>query len=122
MVTPSSVDAYLAALTPDRRARLAALRRTIIGAAPGATETIAYQMPALRLDGRFFMSYAAFKVHDSLFPASDAVVAGLGRELEPYLAGKGTIRFPVSEPIPIDLVARIVAIRLVEHAAPGKDR
>ncbi len=61
-------------------------------------------------------------MHDSLFPASDAVVAGLGRELEPYLAGKGTIRFPVSEPIPIDLVARIVAIRLVEHAAPGKDR
>ncbi len=48
MVTPSSVDAYLAALTPDRRARLAELRRTIIGAAPGATETIAYQMPALR--------------------------------------------------------------------------
>ena len=117
MVTPSSVDAYLAALTPERRARLAELRQTIIGAAPGATETIAYQMPALRLDGRFFMSYAAFTAHDSLFPASEVVVAGLGRELEPYLAGKGTIRFPASQPIPTDLVTRIVSIRLAEHGA-----
>jgi uncharacterized protein YdhG (YjbR/CyaY superfamily) len=122
MATPSSIDAYLAELAPERRARLVQLRRTIMAAAPGATETIAYQMPALRIGGRFFMSYAAFKAHDSLFPASDAVVAGLGRELEPYLAGKGTIRFSASKPIPTDLVTRIVAIRLAEHAAAGEDR
>ena len=66
-----------------------------------ATETIAYKMPAFRSpDGRFLVSYDAFKNHYSLFPASDAVVAGLGDRLTPYLAGKGTIRFPASRPDP----------------------
>ena len=73
-------------------------------------------MPALRTDGQFLVSYAAFKRHYSLFPASDAVVAALGPELSPYLAGKGTIRFPADQPIPTDLVRRIVEIRVAENA------
>lgn len=117
MADPTSVDEYLAALPDDRRAAVAALRLTINAAAPDATETIAYQMPALRShDGQFLVSYAAFKNHYSLFPASEAVVAALGEELTPYLAGKGTIRFPASRPIPTSLVARIVEIRVAENA------
>jgi len=82
---------------------------------------IAYQMPALRSHGgQFLVSYAAFKNHYSLFPASDAVVVGLGEALTPYLAGKGTIRFPASRPIPADLVTKIVEIRVVENAARGE--
>ena len=118
MASPSTVDAYLADLPADRRAALEAMRRTINAAAPDATEVIAYQMPALRSNGgQFLVSYAAFKAHYSLFPASDAVVVGLGDDLTPYLAGKGTIRFPASRPIPLDLVARIVQIRVEENAA-----
>jgi uncharacterized protein YdhG (YjbR/CyaY superfamily) len=117
MAGPTTVDEYLAALPDDRRGVMAGLRRTVTAAAPAATETIAYQMPALRLDGRFLVSYAAFKRHYSLFPASAAVVESLGDEIAPYLAGQGTIRFPADRPIPTSLVTKIVEIRLQEHAA-----
>jgi len=115
MATPRSVDDYLAALPDERRAAMEDLRRAIREAAPDADEVIAYQMPAFRLDGRFLVSYAAFKRHYSLFPASEAVVAELGDDVAPYLAGRGTIRFPAEAPIPLELVARIVAIRVRRH-------
>jgi uncharacterized protein YdhG (YjbR/CyaY superfamily) len=117
MATPATVDEYIAALPEDRRLALQALRETIGAAAPVATESIAYQMPAFRMGKRLLVSYAAFKAHTSLFPASDAVVQALGDELAPYLHGKGTIRFPVSEPIPLSMVTRIVEVRLAENAA-----
>ncbi|HEY8198958.1 MAG TPA: DUF1801 domain-containing protein [Candidatus Limnocylindrales bacterium] len=117
MGTPSSVDEYLAGLPDDRRAVMEALRRTVKAAAPEAAETIAYQMPALRSHGgQFLVSYAAYKRHYSLFPASGAVVAALGIELTPYLAGKGTIQFPANEPLPLALVTRIVTVRVAENA------
>ena len=115
MADPPTVDDYFAALPPDRRAVMADLRRTIMAAAPGAIETIAYDMPALRLDGRFLVSYAAYKHHYSVFAYNDEMILELGAELEPYLAGKGTIRFPANRPVPLDLVRRIVEIRLAEH-------
>jgi len=122
MASPSSVDAYIAELPPERQAVVEELRRTINVAAPDATESIAYQMPALRSsDGGFLVSYAAFKNHYSLFPASDEVVATIGDDLTPYLAGKGTIRFPASRPIPLGLVRRIVELR-VKETAQGKRR
>lgn len=121
MAGPTSVEAYLADLPEGRRAAVEELRRTIIAAAPAATETIAYQMPALRLHGHFLVSYAAYKGHYSLFPASGAVVDALGDELTPYLAGKGTIRFPADQPIPLALVSRVVSVRVEEqNAARGR--
>jgi uncharacterized protein YdhG (YjbR/CyaY superfamily) len=120
MANPTTVDEYLAALPEERRAAVEELRRTIVAAAPEATESIAYQMPAMRSHGgQFLVSYAAYKSHYSLFPASDAVVEGLGDELAPYLAGKGTIRFPANRPIPTALVEKILRIRLEENAARG---
>ena len=113
----TSVEAYLATLADDRRARLAAMREVVRAAAPHADEVIAYDMPALRLDGRFLISYAAYKKHDSLFPASEGVETELAGEVDRYLAGKGTIRFPASEPLPLDLIRRIVEIRVREHGA-----
>jgi uncharacterized protein YdhG (YjbR/CyaY superfamily) len=72
-------------------------------------------MPAFRTtDGRFLVSYAAYKQHYSLFPANDAIVAALGDDVRPYLAGRGTIRFPASRPIPLDLIRRIVEVRVAE--------
>ena len=121
MAGPATVEEYLADLPPDRREPVELLRRTIKAAAPEAEESIAYDMPALRRHGgQFLVSYAAFKNHYSLFPASGAVVEALGEELTPFLAGKGTIRFPASRPIPAALVTKIVEIRVAENAARGR--
>lgn len=118
MGEPTTVDEYLATLPPERRSAMEQLRQAVTAAAPGATESLAYKMPALRSHGdQFLVSYDAYKNHYSLFPASDAVIEGLGDELRPYLAGKGTIRFPADRPIPADLVRRIVEIRYGENAA-----
>lgn len=118
MAGPTTVEDYLAALPDDRRAVLAELRRTIAAAAPDAIESIAYEMPAFRTPrGQFLVSFAAYKNHYSLFPASAAVVEALGDELTPYLAGKGTIRFPASRPISGALVTKIVNLRVAEVAA-----
>jgi uncharacterized protein YdhG (YjbR/CyaY superfamily) len=115
------VDEYLAGLPADRRETVEMLRATIRAAAPDATETIAYSMPAFRSHGRqFLVSYAAYKNHYSLFPASGVVVEALGDELTPFLAGKGTIQFPAGDPIPMPLVTKVVAVRLAENA--GRDR
>ena len=118
MAEPTTVDEYLATLPDDRRAAMEILRQAIKAGAPDATEAIAYKMPAFRSDGdKFLVSYDTFKNHYSLFPASDAVVEACGEELTPFLAGKGTIRFPASRPIPAALVTKIVRIRVKENAA-----
>jgi uncharacterized protein YdhG (YjbR/CyaY superfamily) len=116
MQKPTSVDEYLSWVPPSHRRALDTLRATIKSVATEATETIAYGMPAFKLNGRFFVSYSDFKEHVSLFPASGVVRATLGDELKPYFSGKATLRFRADKPIPTDLVARIVSIRLEETA------
>jgi len=120
MTTPTSVDDYLAALPEAPREALEKLRKTIKAVAPEATETISYQMPTFKLRGRFLVSYAAFKNHCSLFPASAKVMEAHGEELKPYFSGKGTIRFTVDEPLPSALVKKIVKTLIEENAAPTR--
>jgi uncharacterized protein YdhG (YjbR/CyaY superfamily) len=123
MASALTVEDYIAALPADRRGPVETLRRTIRAAAPDTTETIAYSMPALRSHGgQFLVSYAAYKRHYSLFPASGAVIDALGDELRPYLAGKGTIQFPAGAPIPIGLVTKVIAVRLAENAERARAR
>jgi uncharacterized protein YdhG (YjbR/CyaY superfamily) len=117
MAVPSSVEDYLAALPEAPRAALEKLRKTIKAAAPEATETISYQMPAFKLHGRFLVSYAAFKEHCSFFPASSKVLEAHGEELKPYFSGKGTLRFTADKPLPTALVKKIVKVRIKENAA-----
>ena len=98
------------------------LRRTIREAAPDALETIAYDMPALRTKrGRFLVSYEAYKGHYSLFPASAVVLDRLGNEVRRYFSGRGTLRFPAREPVPLDLIRRIVEVRVEETNAGDED-
>ena len=117
MAKPTTIEEYLTMLPSDRRAGVEKLRQTIKAAAPDATETIAYSMPAMRTHGgQFLVSYAAYKKHYSLFPASGAVIEACGEELTPYLAGKGTIQFPASKPLPTALVTKVVKVRVAENA------
>lgn len=110
----ATVDAYMAALPDAMRPALADLRSTIRAAAPGADEVIAYDMPAYRSNGKFVVSFSAFKKHVSLFPASGAVLAVHGEALKPHLSGKATLRFDPAKPIPAEVIADIVRIRLAE--------
>ena len=121
---PATIEEYIGALAPEKQGPMRELRSAIRAGAPEAIEAISYGMPALRVDGRFLVSYAAFKHHYSVFPASDGVIIGLGDEIAPHVAGRGTLRFPASRPIPADLITRVVRIRLAEHgpAASGATR
>jgi uncharacterized protein YdhG (YjbR/CyaY superfamily) len=113
----TTVDEHLAALPDDRRATMEGLRQTIRDAAPDAVETIAYDMPAFRTaNGKFLVSFDAYQRHYSLFPASSGVIDQIGSAVEPYLSGRGTIRFPAARPIPLDLVRQVVEIRVAETA------
>jgi len=118
--TSPEVDAYIEGLPEARREPMRALRATARAAAPDAEEVITYRMPGLKLGGRFLVSYDAFKAHYSVFPASDGVVQGLGDEVAPHVAGRGTLRFPADRPLPVDLIRRIVEIRVAEVAAEGR--
>jgi uncharacterized protein YdhG (YjbR/CyaY superfamily) len=117
MPDPTTVDEYLAALPADRRGPMEDLRRTIRAAAPDATEVITYKMPGFKRNGRFLVSYDAFKQHYSLFPSSDPIIDALGDRVRPYVAGKGTLRFPADKPLPLDLIKEIVKIRVAENDA-----
>ncbi|HEX8940428.1 MAG TPA: DUF1801 domain-containing protein [Candidatus Limnocylindrales bacterium] len=116
MTTPTSYEEYARELAPAQRAVFDRLRASIAAAAPAATETISYQMPAFRDGSRILVYYGAFRDHCSLFPASMAVIAGFGDEVAPWHNGKGTLRFPWDEPLPTDLVTRIVRARLADNA------
>ena len=113
-----AVDEYIAALPEDRRVPMSELRQVLVSTAPLAAETIAYKMPALRLGGAFFMSYDAYKNHYSLFPATQRMEETLRDEIAPYVAGTGTLRFKAADPLPLDLIRRLVEIRLEDFREP----
>jgi uncharacterized protein YdhG (YjbR/CyaY superfamily) len=115
----ANVDEYMATLPDDRRAVMEELRRTVREAAPHATETIAYNMPAFRLGQHFLVSFEAYKRHYSMFPWTERMVTELGDEIRPFAVGKGTLQFPADQPIPLDLVRRIIRIRLEEVGLDG---
>jgi uncharacterized protein YdhG (YjbR/CyaY superfamily) len=112
-----AVDAHIDGLPEDRRAPMRDLRETIRAAAPDAEEVITYRMPGFKSHGSFLVSYDAFKAHYSLFPASQAVIDELGDEVAGHVKGRGTLQFPAAEPLPLDLIRRIVEIRVRENAA-----
>jgi uncharacterized protein YdhG (YjbR/CyaY superfamily) len=115
MAGQRSVDDYLSQVPPEARAALERLRKTIKAAAPNTTETISYQMPTFKYQGRALVGFAAFKNHCSLFPYSTKVMDSLREELESYdTSGKGTIRFPADQPLPAALVKKLVKTRMEE--------
>lgn len=104
-VTGSGVDEYIAAATPEVRPVLQRIRRIVKQAVPDAIETISYRIPALRL-GKVFLYFAAFKNHIGVYPPVKGD-AKLEKELEQYRGEKGNLKFPLSKPIPDELIARV---------------
>ncbi len=112
-----SVAAYIATQPKAVQMILRRVRGIIRKAMPGAEETISYQIPAYKLHGSVVIYFAGWKQHYSLYPATGLLVETLGDELAPYRISKGTIRFPLSEPVPGKLIERIVKFRAREAAA-----
>lgn len=115
-----SIDEYIAAFPDDVQAILQSLRATIRAVAPEAEERISYQIPTFMLHG-YLVHFAAYKEHIGFYPTSSGVQA-FAHELADYEGTKGTIRFPLSRPLPMDLIRRIVAFRVAENLARAQAR
>ena len=109
-----TIDEYIRTFPKDVQTILEKMRKTIREAAPGAVETISYQMPTFKLNGRGLVYFAAFKNHIGFYPIPSGVEA-FEKELSPYKHGKGSVQFPIDQPVPYDLVRRIVTFRVNEN-------
>ncbi len=110
-----AVDAYLAAQPDANRALLDHVRTVVHEVCPDAVEVISYGMPGFRLGDRLVLSFAGYKRHCALYPATEAMQAALGAELMPFLAERATIRFTAAQPLPDALLRRIVELLVAER-------
>ena len=124
-----SVEQYIASHPVGTQVVLQRVRQILGKAVPGAEEVISYQIAALEKDGECVIYFAGWKKHYSLYPVGASVVAAFKAELLPYERSKGTVRFPLSEPIPAKLIAGIAkalakeaSARAMAKLAKGKTR
>jgi uncharacterized protein YdhG (YjbR/CyaY superfamily) len=113
--TAATIDEYIASFPDEVAGRLEQTRSTIRHMVPAAEESISYGIPTFSLDGRYLVYFAGWKRHISVYPVPAADPA-LEQEIAPYRAAKGTLRFPLDQPMPYDLVGRVVQ-RLVAQRA-----
>src|SRR5688572_20860169 len=109
--------AYFASFPPRTRRQLAAIRRTIAAAAPGATEVFSYGIPGFRFEGERLLWYAGWRQHTSLYPVGDAIRRALGTQLAGYKSSTGTIQFPIDAPPSVALVKKIARARIAQIRA-----
>lgn len=119
----TTVSQYIASQPKATQGVLTVIRNAIRRALPGAEEAISYNIPAYKLHGRVVLYFAAWKEHFSLYPSSARLEKAFERELAPYkLSHKGTIRFPLSESVPVKLIAGIARFRVKEAAERERTR
>ncbi len=111
-----TADEYFAAQPEATRKILEEARAAIRKAMPEAKETISYKIPAYKIDGRAVLYLAGWKEHISIYP----IGAAFGEEIKPYIAGKGTLKFPLAKKVPITLIARIAKFRAAEARSKQK--
>ncbi|HMG18591.1 MAG TPA: DUF1801 domain-containing protein [Gemmatimonadales bacterium] len=115
-----SVQAYIAECPPESRKVLRALRALVKATAPRAIEKLSYGIPAFNLNGHYLVYIAGWKKHVSMYPVTGGVAREFKDELKPYRTGKGTLQFPLAQPMPKTLIRRIVKFRVDEVS--GKDK
>lgn len=119
----ATVDEYVAAQPKAAQGLLRRVRATIRKTVPSAEEMIRYNIPTYKLNGRPLLHFAVWAQHFGLYPAgSKAVVAAFKKELGAYDVSRGTIRFPLDEPLPLKLIERIAKFRAKEIAAKAKPK
>ncbi|MBP7057109.1 DUF1801 domain-containing protein [Candidatus Gracilibacteria bacterium] len=110
----TNIDEYIHNFPVPVQQLLQMMRRTIQAAAPQAVEAIAYMMPTFKLNGKNLVHFAGYEHHIGFYPIPSGMAA-FKKELAPYKQGKGSVQFPLSEPIPYDLVRKIVLFRVKEQ-------
>lgn len=111
-MSADEIDAYLADLDETKRATLNQLRGDILAVIPQAEQCISYAMPGFKVNGKTIAGFAAFKRHLSYLPHSGSVFQELEAELAGYQKTSGSLHFPIDEPLPPELVGRLIAVRL----------
>ena len=113
---PATIDDYIDIFPADVQAILQEVRRRIRNALPTADETISYGIPTFSLGGRHLVYFAGWKHHISVYPVPTGDPT-FEREIGPYRAGKGTLKFLLAEPIPYDLIERVAALLLEDRSS-----
>ncbi len=117
---PTDIDSYISQFPADVRAVLQEVRETIRRAAPDAEETISYMMPAFRQHG-ILVYFAAWTSHIGMYPPISGDKA-LEKAVARYAGPKGNLQFPLGEPMPLDLIERVVKLRVKQNAAKAAAR
>jgi uncharacterized protein YdhG (YjbR/CyaY superfamily) len=115
-----SVDEYITTHPEDVQSILRCIRSAIRKAVPGGEELISYEIPTYKLHGRPLLSFAGWNQHYSLYGATAHLVAAFKDDLAPYKVDKGTIRFTLSQPVPVKLIERIAKFRAKEAATRAR--
>ncbi|CAM4232591.1 DUF1801 domain-containing protein [Paenibacillus phoenicis] len=110
----TTIDEYIAQFPPEIQDRLQQIRKLVQEVAPNAIERISYQMPTFETDGRILVHFAAFKKHIGFYPTPNGTKE-FAEELSHYKGGKGSVQFPLDQPLPLDLIRRIVLFRAAEN-------
>ncbi len=109
----TSIDDYIAGFSEEIQDLLRAIRKGVSESAPDAREAISYQMPTFKLNG-ILVHFAAFKNHIGFYPTPSGITA-FQEELSPYKTSKGAIQFPLDQPLPLELIRKIVQFRVREN-------
>jgi uncharacterized protein YdhG (YjbR/CyaY superfamily) len=117
---PKNIDEYIQEFPPEIQKILQEIRATIRAAAPQATEAISYQMPTFKLHGNL-VHFAGYKNHIGFYPVPSGIEA-FKEELSQYKGAKGSVQFPLTKPMPLDLISRIVKFRVNENLAKSKQK
>jgi len=113
-MSSAEIDAYLAAQDEPKRSTLQTLRQMILEVIPDAEECISYTMPAFRLQGKVVAGFAAFKNHLSYLPHSGSVFPELRQDVAPYRTSTGALQFPIDQPLPKELVEKLIRVRIAQ--------